>query len=291
MLRTAILSSTKIISRNVLSTTTQYRLLTTATPKKESNEDLPKPELYGHFREPPTVLGVIELPEVNNNDWIQKSKQRVKDMVNYEKVFAAHAAERKYLVEQATKSYFADMHEMRKHGGKMYYASTQLMSKDDTGYMPMYEGKDLYGNKVNITMKLRNKISLMSFVFAKSGELHVNTFIEPFLKKFKDDKDAQLIEVNVQENFLKQFIVKAFVPSIRKSLPAERKENYMLLMQDISRSRKYLDMTNQYIGYVFLIDQEGLIRWTAHGEATKEEVANMLAMTDYLKEKMIKKKE
>lgn len=49
-----------------------------------------------------------------------------------------------------------------------------------------------------------------------------------------------------------------------------------------------LDMTNQYIGYVFLVDEDCKIRWTAHGDATEEEVANMLAMTDYLNQKRIK---
>jgi ATPase complex subunit ATP10 len=49
-----------------------------------------------------------------------------------------------------------------------------------------------------------------------------------------------------------------------------------------------LDMTNQYIGYVFLVDEDCKIRWTAHGDATEEELANMLAMTDYLNQKRIK---
>lgn len=84
---------------------------------------------------------------------------------------------------------------------------------------------------------------------------------------------------------LKQLLLKAFVPSIRRNLPEERKDNYCVILKDISRVRKYLDMTNQYIGYVFLLDENCKIRWTAHGEATAEEVGNMLAMADYLKEK------
>ncbi|KAI8979942.1 ATPase assembly factor ATP10, partial [Pilobolus umbonatus] len=188
-------------------------------------------------------------------------------------------------VEQATKSYFSDVHEMRQHGGKMYYASTQLMKQEQAGYMPRLEGQDLNRKKVTTTDKLPGKISLMTYAYARFGETHVDTFIKPFLNKFKDEKDVQLIEVNVQENFLKQQLVKAFVPYIRRNIAPERKENYILLMKDISRVRKYLDMTNQYIGYVYLIDQNGRIRWTAHGEATEEEVANMLAMTEYLVQK------
>jgi ATPase complex subunit ATP10 len=93
------------------------------------------------------------------------------------------------------------------------------------------------------------------------------------------------MEVNVQENILKQLLLKAFVPSIRKNLAPERKDNYCLIMRDISKTRKCLDMTNQHVGYVFLVDENCKVRWTAHGDATPEEIGNMLAMADYLFEK------
>lgn len=103
---------------------------------------------------------------------------------------------------------------------------------------------------------------------------------------------------------MKQWLLRAFASSIRKNLAEDRRvmnlrelhkgrrilisyapqDNYVLLLQDISRTRKMLDMTNQYIGYVYLVDENCKIRWTAHGEATQEEIANMLAMTKYLDE-------
>lgn len=38
-------------------------------------------------------------------------------------------------------------------------------------------------------------------------------------------------------------------------------------------------MYNQYLGYVFLVDTQCRIRWAAHGIATPQEVATMLAGT------------
>lgn len=174
---------------------------------------------------------------------------------------------------------------MRKHGGKMYYASSQMIKPEKAGYMPNFEAQDLSRKKINTTEKLVGKVTLMSFVYAKFGEPHVETFIQPFLNKYKGSEDIQVVEVNVQENLLKQLLLKAFVPLIRKNLVEERKDNYCLIMKDISKTRKSLDMTNQYIGYVFLVDENCKVRWTAHGPATPEEVGNMLAMTDYLAEK------
>ncbi|KAI9028863.1 ATP10 protein-domain-containing protein [Phycomyces nitens] len=266
-----------LITRRLLSAKTNV--------ETDQNADQPK-----FFRQPPSVVGALDAPMVDRNGWLDRKKQKLRDITNYDKAFAAHAAERRHLVEEATKSYFADVHEMRKHGGKMYQASAKLIKTEKAGYMPDFEGTDLDRKPVHTTDLLMDKISLMSFVYAKYGEPHAESFIQPFLKRFGGQKDIQLVEVNVQENFLKQLLVKAFVPSIRKNLAQERKENYVLLMKDITRVRKMLDMTNQYIGYVFLVDENCKIRWVAHGDATPEEIGNMLGMTEYLNEKRLKVK-
>ncbi|KAI8388501.1 ATPase assembly factor ATP10 [Radiomyces spectabilis] len=254
-----------------------------STNKKEQQVDEWKP-----LRDPPTVLGLRDPPVADRSSWLQRKTQKIKNFTDYEKAFAAHAAERRHLVEEATKSYFADVHEMRKTQGKMYYASNKLTSAEKAGYMPDYEGFNVSKDTVHTTDLLLGKVSLMTFVYAKFGEAHVNSFINPFLQKFGNTEGVQVVELNVQENFLKQLLLRAFVPSIRRNLPDARKPNYVFLMKDISRSRKMLDMTNQYIGYVFLVDENCKIRWTAHGNASAEEVANMLAMTEYLNNKRIK---
>ncbi|KAI8647947.1 ATP10 protein-domain-containing protein [Parasitella parasitica] len=286
MLKTSkLLSSSQrsFISRQTISAISSQKRYLATEQKPPPLPQQSTPEKYGQFRSPPTSLGVNDPPVVDHNNWLQRNKQKLRDFVDYEKAFAAHAAE----LEEATRSYFADVHEMRQHGGKMYFASSQLLKPEKAGYMPNFEAQDLSRQKINTTEKLLGKITLMTFVYAKFGEPHVNTFIQPFLEKFKDHKDIQVVEVNVQENMLKQLLLKAFIPSIRKNLPIERKDNYCLILKDISRTRKCLDMTNQYIGYSFLVDENCKIRWTAHGEATSEEVGNMLAMTDYLYDKKL----
>ncbi|KAG0741442.1 hypothetical protein G6F22_005436 [Rhizopus arrhizus] len=208
--------------------------------------------------------------------------KRLKSIV----AFAAHAAERQYLVEEATKSYFHDINEMKEHGGKMYYANTQLMKPEMTGYMPDFEVQDLSKNKIHTTDKLLDKISLVTISLTQFGFEHTKSFSNPFWEKFgQTTKEIQLLDIIVEENLLKQILLKAFVTRALKNLPQERQEGCLLLYQDISRVRKYLDMTNKNIGHVFLVDENCQVRWTAHGEATSEEIGNMLAMTDFLYEK------
>ncbi|KAI9263042.1 ATPase assembly factor ATP10 [Sporodiniella umbellata] len=271
-----------LASRQVSTQISLRRFLSTA------EENATKFKKYGAFRPAPEGLGLLEPPEVDRSQWLQKKKQKLRDLGNYEKAFSAHAAERQYLVEQATKSYFHDVNEMREHGGKMYYADTQLMKEDKTGYMPDFEARDLSNAKVHTTDRLDSKVSLMAMSLTQYGLEHTHSFTDPFWERFgKAKDDAQLLEVIVEENTLKQILLKTFVTRALKRYPQERQDNYLLLYKDISRVRKYLDITNKNIGHVFLVDRDFKIRWTAHGNATPEEVGNMLAMTDFL----LKKKE
>ncbi|CAO3636253.1 unnamed protein product [Cunninghamella blakesleeana] len=294
-----VLSTSYILKGQLLKNNTNNQLKATITvplrlyssslnDKNNTTATTPTPPSMGKFREAPDIIGLREPPVVDKNSWLQRKKQKLRDFTDYEKAFAAHAAERKHLVEEATKSYFADVHEMRQHGGKMYYAKNTLVPADKAGYMPDFEGSDVHKKTIHTTDALLGKITLMSFVYAKYGETHVNSFINPFLAKFKDTDSVQTFELNVQENLLKQLVLKAYVSSIRKNLPEERKDKYAFLFKDIKKTRKMLGMTNEYIGYVYLVDEDCKIRWAAHGNATDQEVANMLAMTEYLNNKRIK---
>ncbi|CAO3700116.1 unnamed protein product [Rhizopus stolonifer] len=267
---TQLRNISRVVVRRFLNTTTEN-----ATHFKK----------YGAFRAAPQGLGLLEPPEVDRSKWLQRKQQKLRDLGNYEKAFAAHAAERQHLVEQATKSYFHDINEMREHGGKMYYADTQLMKADKTGYMPDFEAQDLSKNKIHTTDKLKDKVSLVTISLTQFGLEHTKSFSNPFWEKFEQNTNTQLLEIIVEENMLKQILLKAFVTRALKKLPKERQDNYLLLYKDITRVRKYLDITNKNIGHVFLIDENYKIRWTAHGNATQEEIGNMLAMTDFLSKK------
>jgi ATPase complex subunit ATP10 len=52
-----------------------------------------------------------------------------------------------------------------------------------------------------------------------------------------------------------------------------------------------LGITNRYLGYVFLVDSEGKVRWGAHGNATPKELETMVKLTGELKAELRKKKD
>jgi ATPase complex subunit ATP10 len=95
MLRTGILTR-RLVNQQTFKTiaTSQSRYLTTET---QPQTDQPKHEQYGTFRSPASSLGVNDPPVVDHNNWLKRKQQKLRDFVDYEKAFAAHASERRHL--------------------------------------------------------------------------------------------------------------------------------------------------------------------------------------------------
>lgn len=52
--------------------------------------------------------------------------------------------------------------------------------------------------------------------------------------------------------------------------------------RDVEEMREALQLTNSIVGYVFLLDREGRIRWQAHASPSKQEISALLSCTNYL---------
>lgn len=78
-------------------------------------------------------------------------------------------------------------------------------------------------------------------------------------------------QINLQENPLKSFLVSMFLSSLRKTVPASQQPTYLLSHESLEYLREPMGMENKHVGYVFLVDQHGKIRWAGCSWATVDE--------------------
>lgn len=78
-------------------------------------------------------------------------------------------------------------------------------------------------------------------------------------------------QINLQENPLKSFLVSLFLSSLRKTVPEQYQSTYILSHQSLEYLREPTGMENKHVGYVFLVDWAGRIRWAGCDWATIEE--------------------
>ncbi|KAL1917802.1 uncharacterized protein VTP21DRAFT_3636 [Calcarisporiella thermophila] len=251
------------------------RLLSSAPP---APEEPAKPK-------PPPRFGVPIKPSVDERSVFERVRSRITEPYTREK----NLETREYLMKKLDESYFKDITELRKHGGKMWEAQTKLIRAEKALYMPNIKGTSLDKRQTNLVDLISGKTSLVAFSFVQHGSDQLKSFIEPFVKEFRGKQNIELVELNIQENPLKSMLVRLLIPNIRHNIPTDRHSNYIIHYGNIERLRDALGMTNTLLGYVFLVDNECRIRWAAHGIATEQELQSMRLMTRALHDRNTKK--
>ncbi|KAJ3506353.1 hypothetical protein NLJ89_g6914 [Agrocybe chaxingu] len=154
----------------------------------------------------------------------------------------ARTAQRRHLVKEASKGYFHDMNMTRKHGGKTWIAPKVLIREDT----------------------------------------HAKSFANSTYARYSSNPLFQYVQINLQENLLKSFLVKLFSNSLRSSVPLELQKNYLVSSQNMEYLRDPLGMTNSKVGYVYLIDENLKIRWGGCADATLREAQSLESCTGIL---------
>ncbi|KAK6936132.1 ATPase assembly factor ATP10 [Dillenia turbinata] len=202
--------------------------------------------------------------------------------------------ERARLKDEMNRGYFADIAELKKHGGKIGMTNKIIIPAVEAVKFPAFEAT--YSDGRTLTLPITTaansasdssnlaipKASLICLLFRANSQAMVDSWSMPFLDAFRNSKDVQLFEVCFIELRLLSLkpIKWMLLRTMRKSTP-DRKDN--LLQRQIVYSfgdqyyfRKELKILNLLTGYIFLIDKFGRIRWQGFGQATLEESSSLL---------------
>lgn len=175
-------------------------------------------------------------------------------------------------------------------------------------YLPNVAGKSLddgstknttemcFG-KVTVLAMLGTRVSEVSHVVLRSplhraSQVKINAkgFVDPTHARYASHPLYQYVQVNLQENILKSFLVNIFLNSLRKVIPKELQSTYLVSSQNMEYVRDALGMTNSRVGYVFLIDENLRIRWGGCADATDEEARSLESCTGVLLKRLERKK-
>lgn len=173
---------------------------------------------------------------------------------------------------------------MRYHEGKTFLSNPRLFKRDKSLYFPNMYGITLASPKQpqNTTPLLRGRISVVNVYSSVWAETQVGTFTGPqqnpglyeALEKCGGPEVAQKVDINLEENSLKAWLVRMFMWQMRGKLPKEQHERYFLVRKGFTDANKEsIAMLNSKVGYVYLLDENCRIRWTGSGPAREEELS------------------
>ena len=83
---------------------------------------------------------------------------------------------------------------------------------------------------------------------------------------------VQRVDLNIEQNKMKAFLINLFVPRLRRQVPSDRHDKYFIVRQGVTNEiRDQVGLVNERVGYIYLLDAQARIRWAASGIATDEE--------------------
>ncbi|KAM3073091.1 Mitochondrial ATPase complex subunit atp10 [Clarireedia jacksonii] len=268
--------------------TTTYRRLddkeSKSAPAKPSVLD-EAPRSYGkkvvEFKPRPLdrAIGLPNPPRPGENTGIDLRtwRERRDDFVNYDK----HLAKRERLTAAISKPYYRDWSNMKFSKGKSFLAPPSLFKAERALYFPNMYGKTLVkkaNRYADTTPVLMGKISVVSVFSSAWGENQAATFASakhnPELHQILDNSEgrAQLVHINIEENYLKALLIRLFLPGLRKRLSESNWGKYFMVEKGLNDNiRDAIGLLNGKVGYTYLLDEYCKIRWAGSGNAERDE--------------------
>ncbi|XP_054783104.1 uncharacterized protein LOC129290374 isoform X1 [Prosopis cineraria] len=214
---------------------------------------------------------------------------------------AAIEKERARIADEMSRGYFADMADLKKHGGKIAMASKVIIPAMVAVKFPDLEVIDKDGtiaklpirqceNVVNAGQASVPKASLLSLSFRANSQAMINSWSLPFIEAFSKSENVHVCEVSFIDSWLlrQNPIKRLLLWYIRKSNRDESKDTLekktVYSFGDHYYFRKELKILNLLTGYIFLLDKFGRIRWQGFGMASENELASLISCTSTLLE-------
>jgi ATPase complex subunit ATP10 len=243
-------------------------------PSKETKEEKEEEFVPRPLGKP---IGFREPPQAGQNTGREK-KQKVTGRTFRER----QMAKTQVLADEWGKNYFQDFKNIRKYrSGKVFMANPKIFKAEAALYFPNFHGYSLAASVADTTPALEGKVSVVNVYSSAWGEAQANSFTGPQNTELKEvlnqNKNVcQKIDVNIEENDLKAWILALFHWSLRRQRNKEDWGKYFIVRRGVSDLiRETLGMLNRRVGYVFLVDQDLKIRWAGSGDAEGTERDDM----------------
>lgn len=174
-------------------------------------------------------------------------------------------------------------------------------------FLPNIHGKGLIdGIRKDTTVLLSGKITVLAMLGTRISEVsfgcltswasrhdfmqtHAQSFATNAYTRYSSNPLFQYVQINLQENLLKSFLVKLFSNSLKSSVPTELHNSYLISNQNMEYLRDSMGMTNSKVGYVYLVDENLKIRWAGCADATEKEAQYLETCTGVLLMRLEKK--
>lgn len=188
-----------------------------------------------------------------------------------------------------------------KHKGKLFVSvSAQLSPPDKSTYFPSPEAvlgdgrnkaciKNINGDEVDVLKMIKKcKATLLFVTFTEYGSNMTKPWKEAFEQYTSGQVDSRLqcLDLSISENYVITWLESYVMKNLKSVVPAHMHNNTMVTFlknnEQTIKFKETLQITNSKTCYVFILDQQGRIRWRAVGSPEGKETEFMLSAIQQL---------
>jgi hypothetical protein len=140
---------------------------------------------------------------------------------------------------------------------------------------PEITSKSLAGTVVTLPEIAEGKVALICIAFVRRAQSMIDSWAQPFELEFGKDSRFIIYEVPMISEAWK--LLSWMIDSgMRGGIPVDKHDNVVTFYGNYSGYRQALGMEDTNFAYIFLLDHEGIIRWTGKGYSRPENVKELI---------------
>ncbi len=157
---------------------------------------------------------------------------------------------------------------------RLFPTSETLDPRAESKVLPPLLVTALSGSQLAVPRK--GRVTLLLLAFNTMGFEMLPSWREPVERQFlqlashsagarKRRARLQVVEILAQENRVFRFIQRFLLPAFKSTVDAARHDSVAAVYEDMDATKQALSVSNQFLGYAFLVDAAGRVRWRACG--------------------------
>jgi len=146
---------------------------------------------------------------------------------------------------------------------------------------PTLSAGSLAGDTVTIPDSVKGRVALIVMSFKRDSQNQNDSWLGPFEKEFGQKQGFFFYEIPmIRRRFV--FMAPLIDSGMRAAIPNEKHKNVVTFYGDVEPYQQALKIQDIYLGYAFLLDRQGVIRWQGQGMAKSEDIKALLGTAQRL---------
>jgi mitochondrial ATPase complex subunit ATP10 len=158
--------------------------------------------------------------------------------------------------------------------GKIFTASDTLMPSSKSSLFPKLVITNLENKTIDLSEEIKKKkITLVSFSFNNYSTGHSEKWIENFEKIKNNNNNIQYFDIIFMQEFYLKLFKKYLLKNYKLQTIKERHPFTLISFDKLKEEEKsFLGISVMITNYVFLVDQDGKIRWQLTGVSNEKDL-------------------